>query len=59
LIHRKKSRPEKHLSEADSKQELAKELADVVGVAIINAKLLGIDLEEALIKKWINRRQKD
>lgn len=54
LIHRKKSRPEKHVSEIISKQEIAKELADVVGMAIVNAKLLGINLEDAIDKKWIN-----
>jgi NTP pyrophosphatase (non-canonical NTP hydrolase) len=57
LIHRKKSRPEKHLPEELSKKELAKELADVVGIAIVNAHLLGIDLEEAIEKKWINKEK--
>ncbi len=57
LIHRKKSRPEKHVSEKISKKELAKELADVVGMAIVNAHLLDIDLEEAISKKWINREK--
>ena len=55
LIHQKKSRPEKHVSKEVSKEELAKELADVVGMAIVNAHLLGIDLEKAIDKKWINR----
>lgn len=55
LIHRKKSRPEKHATEDVSKRELAKELADVVGMAMVNAHLLGIDLEEAIDKKWINK----
>ena len=55
LIHRKKSRPEKYISEEDSKKELAKELADVLGLLIVNAHLLGIDLEEAVDKKWITR----
>ena len=55
LIHRKKSRPEKHVAENISKKEVAKELADVVGMAIVNAHLLGIDLEEAIDKKWISR----
>jgi NTP pyrophosphatase (non-canonical NTP hydrolase) len=32
-------------------------LADVVGMAIINAHLLGIDLEEAIDKKWINKEK--
>ena len=57
LIHRKKSRPEKHVSEEISKKEVAKELADVVGMAIVNAYLLGIDLEEAIYKKWINKEK--
>lgn len=57
LIHRKKSRPEKHVSEEISKKELAKELADVVGMAIVNAHLFGIDLEEAIDKKWINKEK--
>ncbi|MDD5071527.1 MAG: MazG nucleotide pyrophosphohydrolase domain-containing protein [Patescibacteria group bacterium] len=55
LIHRKKSRPEKHLPKKISKKQVAKELADVVGMAIVNAHLLGIDLEEAIDKKWINK----
>lgn len=55
LIHRKKSRPEKFLAEDLSKNEVAKELADVVGMAIVNAYLLGIDLEEAIDKKWITK----
>ena len=55
LIHEKKSRPEKFLEEEKSKEELAKELADVVGMAIVNAHLLGIDIESALEKKWISK----
>lgn len=55
LIHRKNSRPEKHLSEEASKRELAKELADVVGMVIVNAHLLGVDLEEAIKNKWITK----
>jgi NTP pyrophosphatase (non-canonical NTP hydrolase) len=56
LIHRKKSRPEKHVTEEASKKELAKELADVVGMAMVNAHLLDIDLEEAIDKKWISKK---
>lgn len=58
LIHRKKSRPEKHVPEQVSLQEVAKELADVVGMAIVNAHLLGVDLESAIDKKWINKEKK-
>lgn len=57
LIHRKKSRPEKHVAEEISRKEIAKELADVVGMAIVYAHLLDIDLEEAIDKKWINKEK--
>lgn len=53
LIHRKKSRPEKFLPEIESKRDVAHELADVVWMAIVNAKVLWIDLEQALREKWI------
>jgi len=41
------------LDATSAKQELAKELADVVGMAFVNAYVLGIDLEKALRIKWI------
>ena len=56
LIHKKKSRPEKFVSEEISKNELANELADIMGLLIVNAHLLGIDLEEAIERKWIKRK---
>lgn len=55
LIHENKCRPEKFLSKEKSKKELAKELADVVGMAIVCANVFNIDLEEAIDKKWITR----
>ncbi|MDD2732084.1 MAG: MazG nucleotide pyrophosphohydrolase domain-containing protein [Candidatus Pacebacteria bacterium] len=55
LIHRKKCRPEKYLSEKESKKELAKEIADTLGMLMVVAYLLDIDLEEAVTKKWITR----
>ncbi len=57
LIHRKKSRPEKYVSEEISKAEIAKELADVIGMTIVSAHLFGIDLEDAINKKWIGREK--
>lgn len=57
LIHQKKCRECKFISEELSKQELGKEIADVIGMAIVNAHLLGINLEEALDKKWIHREK--
>lgn len=57
LVDRKKSRPEKHVSKKVSKQMLAEELADVAGMTIVIAHLMGIDLEDALNKKWIGREK--
>ena len=55
LVHRKKSKPEKYKSETESKKMLADELADIIGLAIINADLFGIDLEKAIKEKWLNK----
>ena len=57
LVHEKKSRPEKYITEDVSKNELAEELADIVGMAMVNAHLLDIDIEEAINKKWINKNK--
>ena len=57
LIHRKKCRKEKLVSGDASKKELSKELADVVGMAIVNAHVLDIDLEDAIYKKWIHKEK--
>ncbi len=53
LIYKKMSRPEKFLQDNEAKEEVAKELADVVGMAFVNAHVLGIDLEQALKTKWV------
>jgi NTP pyrophosphatase (non-canonical NTP hydrolase) len=55
LIHRKKCRPEKYISQEESKKELAKEMADVAGMLMVCANLLEIDLEDAINNKWINK----
>lgn len=55
LINRKKCRPEKYPSAEIAKVKLAEEMADVLGLLITNAKLLDIDLEQALEKKWLSR----
>jgi NTP pyrophosphatase (non-canonical NTP hydrolase) len=55
LVHKKRCRPTKYLSIQKSKRELSKELADVMGLVLIIAKISKIDLEEAVIKKWITR----
>lgn len=56
LIHNKKSRPEKHISEDDSKRRVAEELADVIGLAIVIAKVMDIDITQSLEDKWINKK---
>ncbi|MFH1089568.1 MAG: hypothetical protein V1716_04045 [Candidatus Uhrbacteria bacterium] len=55
LIHKKSCRPEKYKSLKDSKRETSKELADVLGIIFVIAKTMNIDVEEALVKKWITR----
>jgi NTP pyrophosphatase (non-canonical NTP hydrolase) len=55
LIHQKKCRESKFVSQDISKEELGKELADVIGMVIVNANLLGIDLEKAIDQKWIHK----
>lgn len=57
LIYNKKSRPEKHLSSEDAQKKIAEELADVIGMAIVNAHLLEIDLEKSINEKWINKKR--
>ncbi|MFA5985781.1 MAG: MazG-like family protein [Parcubacteria group bacterium] len=55
LIHERMSRPEKFMDEKDSRERMAQELADVVGMSLFVAHVLGIDMEKALQKKWTNR----
>lgn len=57
LIYRKQSRPEKFVSDEKAKEHLGQELADIAGMVVLNANLLGIDLEDAINKKWIDRQQ--
>ena len=55
LIHRKKSKPEKHTTENETQKRLGEELADIIGMAIVNADLFGIDIQKAIEEKWLNR----
>ena len=55
IVHKKQCRPEKYLSSEKSKRELSKELSDVLGLLLVISKTLDIDIEEALIKKWITK----
>lgn len=57
LIHDKKCRPEKYASQEEAKNKIAEELADVVGMAMFNAHLYGIDLEKVIRKKWLKEKQ--
>ncbi|MCL5795835.1 MAG: hypothetical protein M1338_05790 [Patescibacteria group bacterium] len=54
LIHQRKCRLEKYVPAKISKRELAQELADVLGLVVINAYLYRVDLEKIINKKWIN-----
>jgi NTP pyrophosphatase (non-canonical NTP hydrolase) len=55
LAHKKRCRPAKCIPAQKSKREISKELADVLGIIFVIAKTMKIDVEEALIKKWITR----
>ena len=55
IVHEKKSKPEKYISEEEAKKHLGEELADIIGMAIINADLFGIDIQEAIKEKWLKR----
>lgn len=57
LTHMRKSRPEKLLPPTEAKEKIAKELADVIGMAIVNANVYGIDLEKAIYEKWIDKKK--
>jgi NTP pyrophosphatase (non-canonical NTP hydrolase) len=53
LIHRKECKPKKYLTKNKSRELIAHELADILGLVIINAHLLGIDLQKAIEEKWL------
>jgi len=48
-------RPEKFVDHEKSKHEVALELSDVIGMAVLCARELDIDLESALMEKWIKK----
>ncbi len=53
IVHNKKSKPEKYVSEEEAKKRLGEELADIIGMAIINADLFGIDIQKSIKEKWL------
>ena len=53
IIHKKMCRPEKYLSDEESKREMAKELSDILGLVFVIAKTFDIDIEEAITKDSI------
>jgi NTP pyrophosphatase (non-canonical NTP hydrolase) len=55
LIYKKQCRPEKYASPEESKRALAKELSDVIGLVFVISTVFKIDVEEALVKKWITQ----
>ena len=55
IVHRKKSKPEKYVSVEESKKRMGEELADIIGMAIINADLFGIDLQKSIQEKWLKK----
>ncbi len=57
LTYKNKSRPAKNLPKKESKEELSKELADVVSMALVISKVFDIDLKKAIKQKWLKEKQ--
>jgi NTP pyrophosphatase (non-canonical NTP hydrolase) len=55
LRHQGLARPEKRSEPETPKTAIAAELTDIIGMGIVNAPLLGIDLEEAFARKWFDK----
>ena len=55
LVHKKRCRPVKYVPAEQSKRALSKELADVLGIVLVIARVMKVDVEEALVKKWVTR----
>ena len=55
LVYKKRCRPEKYLSKEAAEIGFAKELADVIGLVFSIATAMGVDLEQAIVKKWISK----
>ena len=53
LIHKKQCKKSKLLPEEESKELLSRELADVVGAAMVAGHMLDISIEEVLLRKWV------
>ena len=45
----------KKLDQEAAKDRMTQELVDIIALAIINANQYDIDLEKAIIEKWINK----
>ena len=53
LVHDRKCRPEKFVAAEEARRKIAESLADVVGMAAVNAHLYDVDIEQAIKKKWL------
>ncbi|MBL9170423.1 MAG: hypothetical protein JNN07_21990 [Verrucomicrobiales bacterium] len=54
MVYDELVRPEKRTSREAAKEMVAKELADVIGMAFLTAHLLGVDMEKAFTEKWVS-----
>ena len=57
LILEKKSRKEKYIDGEISKNAVARELSDIIGIALLNAELYNIDIEKAFEDKWMKYKK--
>lgn len=57
MIYDRQSRKEKFISREFHKKRLSHELADVVCIALLNAELYDIDIEQAIQEKWMKYKE--
>ena len=57
LIHQGKVRKDKKMDKAGAKDRIAQELVDIVCLALINARIHDIDIEQQIVDKWVKKTE--
>ncbi len=59
LIQQGRAKASSRVDAVDAKEKVTQELVDIVALAIINADLYDIDIEAALLEKWMKHKHDD
>jgi len=59
LVHKKKCRQDKIMTAEQSKKNIGKEVADVIGSLFVICHILKIDIEKAADEKWFHWLRKE